>query len=49
MEELCNQYDVNNELINFDDFIEFLNQRLGDNHNRTGVSKIFGTIAGDQV
>jgi hypothetical protein len=41
VEELCLEFDINGQLLTFDDFIEFLNARLGDAVSRVGINKVY--------
>ena len=44
VEDLCFEYDQNEELLSFDDFIAFLNKHLVDINSRVGTNKIFDNI-----
>ena len=45
IEELCLQYDINGMAISFNQFIDFLNENLGDNTSRPGVNHVFEKMA----
>lgn len=45
LEDLCLDFDLNGEKpISFTNFIDFLNNRLGDNNSRIGTNKVFENL-----
>lgn len=41
---MCYEYDMNGQQINFNEFINFLVEHLGDRTSHAGVSKLFDKI-----
>ncbi len=46
---MCLEYDINGKLIRFDTFIEFINERLGDNYNRHGIQDLFQKLMDPKI
>ena len=49
IEDLCFEYDKDKELLNFMDFINYLNVRLGDISTRNGSNRIFEKLMDPDV
>ena len=45
IEEMCLDYDLHGKPISGDDFVQFINDRLGDTMTRQGVTVLFDDIA----
>src|SRR5690606_6697977 len=41
IEDLCYQFDKDKELISFEEFVDYLNSKLGDLSTRNGANRIF--------
>jgi Ca2+-binding EF-hand superfamily protein len=46
---MCLNYDINDEELDFQSFIAFLNEHLGDCSTRSGVSKVFARIMDEEL
>ncbi len=49
IEELCLDFDIKGKSLRFNDFIQYLNDRLGDNTTREGINKLFWKVADEKV
>ena len=49
IEDLCFQYDKDQNLISFKEFIDYLNSRLGDISTRNGANRIFEKLMDPDV
>lgn len=49
IEQLCLDYDIKGKSLRFNDFIEYLNEKLGDVSTREGVNKLFWKVADPDI
>lgn len=49
IEDLCLQYDYNQQGVNFKQFISFLDDKLGDNTTRQGLTRAFDLLVDPEV
>lgn len=49
IEELCLQYDMDETPITFEEFLDFLNEKLGDNASRIGINNVFLKLMDPEV
>ncbi len=49
LEEMCLEYDIDSIPIDCDYFLDFINERLGDNHSRHGINNIFAKLSNHET